>query len=359
MKLALQIVTWNSSEYLADLFASLRKSNLRELDCELFVLDNASADNTVEILHKEASSVGVPYKIIEEKQNTGFSGGHNRLFSIHNSEYTIIINPDIIFEPDCIIGLVEFLDKHLDVHAVAPRLMRSEQSAINNQQSTIVDSLGLQVFRNRRVVEIGAGQSWQSINLSFRPERSEVEKSGSAIRYDKNAMEVFGLSGACAMYRTEALRSIVFADGSFFDETYGSYKEDVDLSFRLLSAGYKSGVVLNKVAYHRRNAKGLNDKSDIAAARNKEKQSKIVRYNSYKNHLLTLYKNEYWQNLMVDFPFILWYELKKFVYFLLFDRAVLKGLMEVWKKRKELVKKQAWIREKRKISWRDMRRWWK
>ncbi|MBP9695520.1 MAG: glycosyltransferase family 2 protein [Candidatus Magasanikbacteria bacterium] len=352
MKLALQIVTWNSSEYIADLFASLRKSNLHELDCELFILDNASVDNTVEVLHKEVPAIGVPYKIIKEKQNTGFSGGHNRLFALHNSEYLIIINPDIIFEPDCIRGLVQFLDQHPEIAALAPRLMRSEQS-------TTVDSLGLQVFRNRRVVEIGAGQSWQSVNLSFRPERSEVEKSGSAIRYDKNAMEVFGLSGACAMYRTEALRSVAFADGYFFDETYGSYKEDVDLSFRLLSAGYRSCVLLNKVGYHRRSAKGLNDKSDEAAAKNKEKQSKMVKYNSYKNHLLTLYKNEYWQNLMIDFPLILWYELKKFVYLLLFDQVVLKGLMEVWKKRKELLKKQAWIREKRKVSWKELRKWWK
>ncbi|MBP9695401.1 MAG: glycosyltransferase family 2 protein [Candidatus Magasanikbacteria bacterium] len=334
MKLALQIVTWNSSEYLVDLFASLRKSNLHEFDCELLILDNASIDNTVEILHKEVPAIGVPYKILKEKQNTGFSGGHNRLFALHNSEYLIIINPDIIFEPDCVLGLVQFLDQHSEIAAVAPRLMR-------DQQSTIVDSLGLQVFRNRRVVEIGAGEHWGTLA----PKHLSTE--------------VFGLSGACAMYRTGTIRSIAFADGSFFDETYGSYKEDVDLSFRLFSAGYRSGVVLDKVAYHRRSTKGLNDKSDMVAAKNKEKQSKIVRYNSYKNHLLTLYKNEYWQNLMIDFPFILWYELKKFVYLLLFDQVVLKGLVEVWKKRKELVKKQAWIREKRKVSWKELRKWWK
>jgi GT2 family glycosyltransferase len=348
MKLALQIVTWNSSEYLADLFVSLRKSNLHELDCEMFVLDNASIDNTVEVLQEETSSVGIPYKIIKEEKNTGFSSGHNRLFSLHNSEYTIIINPDIIFEPDCILGLVKFLDQHPEIAALAPRLMRSEQS-------TIVDSLGLKVFRNRRVVEIGAGQSWQSVNLSFRPERSEVEKSGSATWYDKNAIEVFGLSGACAMYRTDALRSIAFVDGTFFDETYGSYKEDVDLSFRFLSAGYRSCVLLNKVAYHRRSAKGLNDKSDVAAAKNKEKQSKMVKYNSYKNHLLTLYKNEYWQNLMIDFPLILWYELKKFVFFIIFDRDVLSGLAEIYRFRKQLKEKRKIIVKNRKLDWRQMR----
>ena len=74
---------------------------------------------------------------------------------------------------------------------------------------------------------------------------------------------------------------------------------------------------------------------------------------------MTIYKNEYWQNWLLDFLWIKWYELKKFGWFLLFDRSVLKGLKEVWKNRKDLRNKRYEIRGRRKISWREIRKWWK
>lgn len=74
---------------------------------------------------------------------------------------------------------------------------------------------------------------------------------------------------------------------------------------------------------------------------------------------MTLYKNEYWQNYLLDLPWIKWYELKKFIYFLLFDRGVLKGLGEMWKSRKELKNKKQEIISKRKVSWREIRSWWR
>ena len=73
---------------------------------------------------------------------------------------------------------------------------------------------------------------------------------------------------------------------------------------------------------------------------------------------MTLYKNEYWQNLALDFPFILWYELKKFVWFLLFDRTVLLGLKEVYKERKTLKQKRQAIIQKRVIDWKEIRTWY-
>jgi hypothetical protein len=73
---------------------------------------------------------------------------------------------------------------------------------------------------------------------------------------------------------------------------------------------------------------------------------------------MTIYKNEYWQNFILDFPFILWYELKKWLWFLLFDWQVLKGHREIWKARKILKKKRRAIINKRKVSWKEMRKWW-
>ena len=182
MKLALQLVTWNSAKYLPALFESLRTSAIRlqTSDVKFFILDNASGDGSVEVSRKELSNFQFPYEIVESKINTGFAGGHNRLLAMHDAEHMLLVNPDLVFESDCIDKLVCFLDEHPEAAGVAPRLMRLSESGIWNLEFGTIDSLGLRVFRSRRVVEIGAGQSLSQIKLSFRPERSGVEESGSA-----------------------------------------------------------------------------------------------------------------------------------------------------------------------------------
>ena len=73
---------------------------------------------------------------------------------------------------------------------------------------------------------------------------------------------------------------------------------------------------------------------------------------------MTLYKNEYWQNAILDFPWILWYEGKKFLYCLLYDRHSLAGVGEIWKNRKILWERKNDMRKKRKASWKEIRKWW-
>lgn len=172
-------------------------------------------------------------------------------------------------------------------------------------------------------------------------------------------MEVFGASGAFPMFRRSVVDQVAFAGGQFLDESYHAYKEDVVLSYRLQEAGFKSFILLDTVAHHDRSGAGPKDMNDAAAADNKKKQSPWVQYHSYKNHIRTLYKNEYSQNLILDFPWILWYELKKFVYFCLFDRRVLSGLKEVWQGRSGLKNKREQINKIKKVNWSDLRKWWK
>ena len=195
------------------------------------------------------------------------------------------------------------------------------------------------LFRSsRRVVEMETGEEWR-------------ERSG--------ALEVFGVSGTAPIIRRSAIEQILLPDGNMFDESYHSYKEDVDLAYRLRSAGYKAYTLLDAVAYHDRSAVGLKDLGDSAAANNKAYQPAFIKYYSYKNHLATLYKNEYWQNIILDFPWVVWYETKKLIYFLLFDQSVLAGLRDIWQKRESLKTKKLRIKELRKVSWRELRKWWK
>src|SRR3989338_7128367 len=355
MKLHVHLVTWNGAKYIPYLFESLRRQTFR--DWELRIFDNGSTDDTVKKMKEEIGQFGnsaiwegIHVTIVQATENTGFAGGHNRLISdlrFEISDYVLLLNQDMYLHRECFERLVGFMDKHPAVGSANPLLLKWEFGKVihglDASFTDSIDSLGLKVERNRRVRDLLSGHKVTDVVKEFKA----------------TVGEIFGVSGALPMYRSRALQDVAFSDGAIFDESYQSYKEDVDLAFRLQSAGWQSRAVLLALASHDRSAAGPEDSRDVSAMKNKQQQSDWVRYHSYKNHLMTLYKNEYWQNVLLDFPWIFWYEWKKFVWFFLFDRKVLGGLNEIWKMRGAVRNKKQETRNKRKVRWREMRKWWK
>lgn len=353
-KLSVHLVAWNGGKYIPYLFESLRKQTFK--DWFLYIIDNDSKDNTAELIKKELENFSVPYKMVVNPSNNGFAGGHNQAYRDTDSEYFLLLNQDMYLQPDCLEKMVKFLDENKKVAAVSPRLMRWDFKAVEKDSlaefgmTDSIDALGLKIFRNRRVIEQYTQQNWEEVKMDphFHGDDSTLK-----------ALEVFGASGAFPMMRRNIIKQVAFSGDQFLDESYHAYKEDVDLSFRLQAAGFQSYILLDTVAYHDRAGAGPKELNDFVASVNKKQQSPWVQYHSYKNHLRTLYKNEYWQNLTLDLPWILWYELKKFVFFLLFDRAVLKGLKEMWQGRMDLKNKREQINKMKKVSYKDLRKWWK
>jgi len=341
-KLTIGILVWNGEKYLPALFESLKKQTWQ--DFEIIVVDNASSDGSKEIL-RFAQDDRQWMRLVHNPTNVGFTAGHNQIFALSQSPYHLVLNQDIYLEPDCLEKLVGFMDARVDAAAVGPKLLKwaPTPSALRATPPCLpagrleaggdnIDSLGLKVLRSRRVIDIKRPISYQL--------------------KAKSSEEVFGVSGACALYRRGAIESI----GGLFDENFFAYKEDVDLAYRIASAGGKSFVLSDAVGYHNRTGADSGQASDYAQAQNKTNQSRSIKYYSYRNHLITLFKNEYWQNLIIDLPWILWYELKKFGYFLLFDRAVLAGLEDIWHRRQGIKKQRARIKKLRKLDWKEMRK---
>jgi GT2 family glycosyltransferase len=198
----------------------------------------------------------------------------------------------------------------------------------------------MKVFKNRRVIEQYSQENWNDLKDNF----------------DSNIIEVFGLSAAFAMFRKKYIEDLTFNNGELFDEDYHSYKEDVDLAFRLQSSNNKVYVILDTVAYHDRSAATTVDKGIVKTIENKLYQSDWTKRHSYKNHLITLYKNEYWQNFILDFPFIFWYELKKFLWYLFFFPDALKELVTIWNLKNKIKDKKEQIKTKRVKNYKEMRK---
>lgn len=344
-QLALQLVTWNAEKYLPTFFLSLQNQFFK--DWVLFIWDNASTDSTIRIINEKIKDFSQKIEVHVSEENKGFAFGHNQLLVKSEAPLVCLLSSDMYMADDCLQKLVFFMNQNSDFSAVAPRLMRwnfdflknntLDKENIKKSFTTKVDSLGLKVLRNRRVIDLCQGEEFDS------------EK------YSTEFLEVFGVSGAMPMYRRSALLNL----DEFFDPLFESYKEDVDLAFRLRWKKNKSAIVLGAVAYHDRQVSGDTTRGDVAASFNKMKQNSRVKYFSYRNHLFILYKNEDWRNFALDWPFIVFYELKKFAYFLLFDRVVLRAWIEFWKRRKMLKSKRITIKKSRKNTAKEMRGWWK
>lgn len=307
MKLSVQLVTWNGERYIPKLLESLRLQTFK--DWELLVLDNASTDKTVTLIENFGSTLGVPVKIIKKERNSGFAPAHNELFLNSKSPFLLVLNQDVLLEKDVFERLILAFDSDPKLGSASPRLMRLQ----DGHKTNVIDSLGLVVDRKRKFSDRAAGLTW----------------SGQAM-----GEIVFGVSGTVAAYRRSAVESA--AGRNLFEPSYFAYQEDIDIAWQLQLKGFTSKVLLEAVAFHNRTTRETKDKGLFGGVRGKRSQSPIARYNSYKNHLATLYKNEQKKNFILDFPFIIWYELMKFCYFLLFEREVLGGLRELWNDRNRL-----------------------
>ncbi|MCB9798229.1 glycosyltransferase [Candidatus Nomurabacteria bacterium] len=362
-KLTIQMIVFHEKEmkYIPYIFDSLKKQTFQ--DFEFLLIDNSEGTSSIARMVEDAiKDLGCEYRIIKsEKGNVGFAQGHNIGYREVKSPYVLLLNPDMYLMPDTLARMVDIMESNDKTAAVSTRLMRWDFEKVQGSSAATVldqaqegftnqiDAIGVRLLRNRRAVEWFAQEVWSK----------DIEGPAALSNiFDKHILEVFGISGALAMYRKSCIDKVLLPGDNIFDPTYHSYKEDVDLAYRFRNAGYTAYVVLDSVAYHDRTAAAPRGLSDLKAAMNKGKQSEYVKLHSYKNHIRTLYKNEYWQNFLQDLPWIIWFELKKLAYMLVIHPVVLFRSLHMmakdWKYTKQARKQ---IVAERKMYWKGLRRW--
>lgn len=320
----INVLTWNGSEYLPWLLKSLKEQTFK--NWKLLVLDNASVDNSLAIVHEHCPEA----KVIRQKNNVGFARGNNLLINWSDTDYIFAMNQDVILDKDFLKKNIDFLEKNEEVASSGGKILYWDFH--KGTKTKTIDSFGLKIDRKRQVVDRYQGQK----------------------DFDIKDMEVFGLSAAAVVYRKKALQEIAVAHGDhfeYFDEAFFAYKEDVDLAWRLRILGWQHWILGDTRAYHHRTLsthKNLRDKRKYHAFANKL---------SYRNHLMMIYKNSFYKNLVRDFWQIKWYEFKKFLYLALFERNTLKGFGEYFKSLPELSKKRSYLMKNKKINADDMYKW--
>jgi len=105
--ISIVIVSWNVRDFLKKCLASIYK-NRDELNLEVFVVDNASADGTVEMIEKDFPEV----KITANKNNLGFATANNQAIKKTSGRYILLLNPDTEICGNTLKMMVGFMEKN-------------------------------------------------------------------------------------------------------------------------------------------------------------------------------------------------------------------------------------------------------
>ena len=203
------IVVYNSPE---DAFKTVETvlENTKDLDFDLFVIDNNSADKIGENLKAKFSQ---PHYILLD-ENVGFGRGHNKVLDKINSKYHFIINPDILINQNTIKNLCEFMDAHPDCAICCPQVL--------NPDGTV------QYLAKRRPT-LSALLSRRIHKGPFK----KIEDRYLAMELDHSKpFEAEFCTGCFSVIRTDVFKKI-----KGFDETYFLYFEDADITMEAKKHG--------------------------------------------------------------------------------------------------------------------------
>ncbi len=325
-RVAVNIVSYNSDRYLESCLQSLKAQTFR--DFSISIWDNASRDATHAIILAHQDQLDF-YNF--SKENLGFCKAHNRLIRETVSDYTLVLNPDVILAPDFLERIVSEMELHPEAGSATGKLFRQTALPYAEQQSAaqkILDSTGMYFTPNQRHFDRGSG---------------EVDQG----QFDK--MEyVFGASGAAAFYRRTMLDDLRY-EAEYFDESFFAYREDADLAWRALWLGWKCLYVPDAIAYHARQV----------LPKNRSTYPDIVNMHSFKNRFLLRAKNMdggTWLRFLIPITIR---DLAALSYVLLREHASLRAIPLLLR---TLPRALAWrksIQSRKRVSATDLRRWFK
>lgn len=216
MKLSVVIVNYNVAAFLEQALASAQKA-MRNIDGEIFVVDNNSADNSVAMVRSKFPDV----HLIENHDNVGFARANNQAIRISKGEYVLLLNPDTVVEEDTFEKCIAFMDAHPQGGGLGVKM---------------VDGNGRFLPESKRGIPYPSSAFYKLFGLSkLFPKSTKFGAYHATYIGEDETAEVEVLSGAFMLLRKEALDKV-----GLLDEDYFMYGEDIDLSYRILKGGYKN-----------------------------------------------------------------------------------------------------------------------
>ncbi len=219
MELSVIIVNYNVRFFLEQCLQSVRRAAARlpEGSVEVIVVDNASVDQSVRMVREQFPEV----QLIVNAENVGFAKANNQAIRLSRGRYVLLLNPDTVVREDTFEACVCFMDEHPEAGALGVRMIDGSGTFLPESKRgfpspfvAFCKAFGLsRLFPHSRL--------FNRYHLGFLDE------------HQTHAVDV--LAGAFMFIRRSVLDEIGLLDEDFF-----MYGEDIDLSYRIVQAGYRN-----------------------------------------------------------------------------------------------------------------------
>lgn len=235
MKLSVVIVNYNVKYYLEQCLHSLQKA-VESIQTEIFVVDNASGDKSLEYLKPRFPGV----TFIDNKENLGFAKANNQAIRISRGEYVLLLNPDTLVGENTIRQCIEFMDNHPDAGGTGVKMLNPD---------------GTFAYESRRGLPTPLTSFFKITGIcNLFPKSKFFGKYYLRYLNEHEVNRIDVISGAFMMLRKDALDKAGLLDEDFF-----MYGEDVDLSYRITKAGYRNYYIPVPIIHY----KGESTKKDF------------------------------------------------------------------------------------------------
>lgn len=230
--LSFTIVTHNNQSNIENTILSIIKAVNNLFTYKVFIVDNESVDNTIEIV----KNINCPQIEIIPSKNRGFGFGHNVVLSKLESTYHFIVNPDVqIKNKNTLQIMINYMNQNSNVGLLSPLILNDDGSVQH-------------LFRNRPTV-VDAAIRFAGKNVL----RKRQEKFINLASGYNQILPIENASGSFMLVRTNIFKKV-----KGFDERYFMYYEDSDLTRKINEISSAMFVPIASVTHSWERANGSN-----------------------------------------------------------------------------------------------------
>ena len=211
--LGIVIANWNGEKLINKCLESLENQVFK--DFKVYIIDNDSKDNSKEIINSYKGKLKID--LTEMNYNSGFAPANNigiKKAIEDKCDYILTLNNDVEVPRESLINAMNEINSNKDFDVF-------QLFMINYFNKEVCDAAGLN-FKNDLI----------PLQVGFKESASEI--------LSKEKIEIEGVCAGAAIYSVKALEAVKLDNENYFDSNFFAYFEDVDLSLRLKSSGFKA-----------------------------------------------------------------------------------------------------------------------
>ena len=220
LDISVVIVNWNTKELLLECLKSVFET-IRDISFEVWLVDNASSDGSVQAVRNRYPSV----LVIQNDRNLGFAAANNLAFRRMSGRYALLLNTDTVLTEGAIKKLHGFMESNPQAGLACGQLLNSDGSK-QNSIANFPSLLSLLVN--------------ESILSVFFPKRFPSKRGEYT-----SPLEIDSCIGACMMARKKTMEEV-----GLFDERFFFFLEETDWALRMKRAGWKIYYVPGAHIFH-------------------------------------------------------------------------------------------------------------